>query len=94
MFDGALDAVDAGAREKAGKGLAELSPADLDTVVAAYDAEAYARGDWPYRRLKELIVTSYYTSEAGATQELRYELAPGVWEASIPADENTRCWAV
>lgn len=94
MFDGALDAADAWSTEKAGQGLAALSPADLDTVVAAYDADAFARGDWPYRRLKDLIVTSYYASEAGATQELRYELAPGVWEASIPADADTRCWAV
>lgn len=94
MFDGALDAVDAWSRDRAGKGLAELSPADLDTVVAAYDADAFGRGDWPYRRLKDLIVTTYYTTEAGATQELRYELAPGVWEASIPADASTRCWAV
>ena len=94
MFDGALDAIDAWSRDKAGKGLAELAPADLDTVVAAYDADAFSRGDWPYRRLKDLIVTTYYTTEAGATQELRYELAPGVWEASIPADASTRCWAV
>ncbi|RZJ93926.1 MAG: gluconate 2-dehydrogenase subunit 3 family protein, partial [Brevundimonas sp.] len=94
MFDGALDAVDAWSRTKSGKDLAQLSPADLDTVVAAYDADAFSRGDWPYRRLKDLIVTTYYTTEAGATQELRYELAPGVWEASIPADASTRCWAV
>ncbi|HEV2596367.1 MAG TPA: gluconate 2-dehydrogenase subunit 3 family protein [Sphingomicrobium sp.] len=48
----------------------------------------------PYIRLKDLVLTTYYLSEPGATKELRYELIPGVWEASMPLGSDRRAWAV
>jgi hypothetical protein len=47
-----------------------------------------------YRHLKDLIARFYYSTEVGATQELRYQLVPGRWEASILMDEQSRTWAV
>ena len=47
-----------------------------------------------YIRLKDLVLTTYYLSEPGATRELRYELIPGVWEASMPLGKDRRAWAV
>ncbi|MET0251882.1 MAG: gluconate 2-dehydrogenase subunit 3 family protein [Novosphingobium sp.] len=46
--------------------------------------------DPAYLKLKELIVTLYYVSEAGLTQELTYEHAPGKWQPSIPVTAATR----
>lgn len=46
--------------------------------------------DMNYSRLKELLVTLYYYSEPGLTEELRYEHDPGAWEPSIPVTEDTR----
>lgn len=43
-----------------------------------------------YQKLKELIVTLYYTSEQALTQELRYEHSPGPWQPSIPVTPQTR----
>ncbi len=43
-----------------------------------------------YARLKELIVTLYYLSEAALTTELIYEHAPGAWQPSIPITPETR----
>jgi hypothetical protein len=43
-----------------------------------------------YAALKDLLITSYYLSEPGATVELRYEHVPGVWEASTPMTKDTR----
>jgi hypothetical protein len=44
--------------------------------------------DW--RALKALIVIGYYTSEPGATKELRYEFVPGRYDADIPFHPGDR----
>lgn len=63
-------------------------------LFAAWDAAQFAAGNSAYVRMKELILTTYYLSEAGATQELRYELSPGVWDGWVAIDANTPAWAV
>jgi hypothetical protein len=78
---------------QAGGLLALAAPARIE-AVRAYDAAAFAGGNDIYRKLKELVLTAYYLSEAGATQELRYELAPGIWEPRVAMTPATRTWAV
>jgi gluconate 2-dehydrogenase gamma chain len=52
-------------------------------------------GDVPFfRTMKELTVVGYYTSEAGATRELRHESVPGRYEGCIPFSDVGRTWAV
>lgn len=46
-----------------------------------------------YPRFKDLILTTYYLSEPGATQELRLEPVPGPWRGDIPYSEVGRSWA-
>ncbi len=46
-----------------------------------------------YRALKTLIAQVYYTTEAGATQELQHEALPGRWLADAPLAEIGRTWA-
>ncbi len=46
--------------------------------------------DPSYARLKDLIVSLYYGSEVGLTQELVYEHVPGPWEPSIKITPDTR----
>ena len=53
-------------------GLLALPPERRIEAVRAYDAEAFKKEDATYRRFKELVLTLYYLSEPGATQELRY----------------------
>ena len=77
--------------------LARRSPAGFlsdprrEAVLAALDAEAYAEGaeEHPWRLIKTLILTGYYTSEVGGSQELRYELVPGRWDPDLPANATT-----
>lgn len=55
--------------------------------------ERMARRNPPFfRTLKELTVTGYYTSEVGATQELRV-MPMGAYRADVPYDEIGRAWA-
>lgn len=64
-------------------------------VLREYDAAAYVpdQGAHPWRKLKSLILLGYYTSEAGASKELRYELVPGRWDPSLPLPANNRSWS-
>lgn len=91
-FARVLDEVEAAARSADPRGLATLPAAAQLQVVSAYD-KAKLR-DAGYAKLKALIFALYYLSEAGATQELRYEHVPGAWEPSIPVTPDTRGWAI
>lgn len=85
---GALDAIDQAAHAKTGMAFAALTPERRYEVLSAFDAKMVK--DPGYARLRQLVATTYYLSEAGATIELRYEHAPGAWEPSIPVTADTR----
>lgn len=72
-----------------------LSPARQHDVLAAYDANAFSgdRKDHPWKKLKALILTGYYTSEIGGSRELQYELVPGRWDPDLPLAPNNRSWS-
>lgn len=53
-------------------------------------SQAPAGPDAAYAKLKELIVTLYYASEAALTHELPYEHSPGKWIRSIPIAPESR----
>jgi gluconate 2-dehydrogenase gamma chain len=46
-----------------------------------------------YHKLKDLLVTSYYTTEIALTQELVYEHVPGKWVPSLKITPQTRAFA-
>lgn len=60
----------------------------LDTAAFAPGAE---RSAW--RVIKRLIVTGYYTSETGASKELRYEPEPGRFDPVVPVTSETRAFS-
>jgi hypothetical protein len=72
-----------------------LTPDRQHGVLEAYDAAAFAgdRRDHPWKKIKGLILTGYYTSEAGASRELQYELVPGRWAPNLPLPVNNRSWS-
>lgn len=90
QFRTLLDQMDQAAREQAA-GLLALDRTRRVEVVVAFDQAKTS--DRVYRKFKELVLTLYYLSEAGATQELRYEHVPGRWEASVKMTPDTRTWA-
>jgi hypothetical protein len=46
-----------------------------------------------FATLKEWTLSGYYTSAAGATQELQWLAVPGRWDADVPLGEVGRTWA-
>lgn len=45
-----------------------------------------------FKSLKKLICFGYYTSEVGASQELRYLAVPGGYKGSIPYKDSEASW--
>jgi hypothetical protein len=74
------------------------SPQARAQVLAALDTQAYQPGPppadpSPWQKIKGLILTGYYTSQTGASQELRYELVPGRFDNDIPLTPGARAWS-
>jgi len=64
-------------------------------ILAALDEAAFAKEApfSPWNAIKGLILTGYYTSEAGGSKELNYELVPGKWEWNIPLTPEMRAFS-
>lgn len=74
-------------------GFMQTAPADQARVVEALDRETFAAKaplTQPWYPIKALILMSYYTSEQGMTQELRYEPVPGRYDPDVPVDATWR----
>lgn len=80
---------------KAGGNFLAAKPAAQARALADLDAAAYAKGGEksPWRTLKGLIVTGYYTSEIGGSQELYFELVPGRFDPDVPVGPHDRAWS-
>jgi gluconate 2-dehydrogenase gamma chain len=90
-FTALLDQVEAAAKAQESKNLADLPSDKQLAVVAAFDKSKMT--DPAYMKFKNLVLSLYYISEPGATQELAYEHVPGAWEPSIPVTPETRAYA-
>lgn len=72
-----------------------LAPTARHDVLNALDGEAYAPEvrDHPWRTMKGLILTGYYTTEVGGAQELQFELVPGRWDPDVPLKPGDRAYS-
>ncbi|WP_414901825.1 gluconate 2-dehydrogenase subunit 3 family protein [Sphingomonas flavalba] len=78
---------------RAGGDFLRLPAAAQAALVVALDAESYApgsRGDAPWCMVKTLILVGYYTSEAGASEELDYQPVPGRYDPDVPTGAGYR----
>ena len=80
--------------EVGGVGFMNLDDAGRLSFMRNFDAGKLRIWDPAYVKFKELVLTLYYLSEAGATKELRYELIPGKWEPWIELSPDAPAWAV
>ncbi|MBI5916389.1 MAG: gluconate 2-dehydrogenase subunit 3 family protein, partial [Bacteroidetes bacterium] len=72
------------------KGFSMLSSEEKVAFLKKLDTDARAAGDKAtptqsaWRKLKELTVVGYFTSEIGAGEVLEYVPVPGRWDGCIP----------
>lgn len=91
-----LEAIDAEAFAAASKTVAtdpskETERGGGGTAVSSTPAEVKRHY---FRTMKELVIVGYYTSQAGATKELRYVQVPGRFQGCVPMKSIGRTWAV
>ena len=108
-FIAGISDVDARARQLNGKTFLRSTPDEQHQILDELDREAYtrpaaagaARGASTdrapaaafFRTMKELTLIGYYTSEAGATRELKHAAVPGRFEGCVPFAQIGRAWA-
>lgn len=83
--------------QQAGGEFLKLEAARQQAVLVQLDAATFSReptvaaaGEPAWARIKQLIVMGYYTSEAGAAQELQYDRVPGRWDPDVPVKPGDR----
>lgn len=96
--DGSLDQgawLEAELDQRAGGDFLMAAADKQAALLTALDAEAYAEGvrEHPWRTIKALILTGYYTSEAGGSQELQFNLVPGTFQPDVPVTPQTRAFS-
>lgn len=89
-----LGTLDVELRGPAGEPFISLDPGQQLEALRALDAAAFAENaDIPfYVELKKMLLFAYYSSETGATEELRYERLPGLYQPCLTVDDETRAW--
>ena len=95
-FLAGLAGVDTQARSRYGKPLVQATTEQQLALLRELDAAAYTAGrgedGWFFRRVKELTLVGYYTSQIGAMQELH--VSPfGTYRGDIPYSSVGRAWA-
>lgn len=98
VLNGLAD-VNARAERECGRAFIRCNADEQRAMLARIDDEAFATTPGPrevpwFRTLKELTILGYYTSEIGATQELRYVAVPERFEGCVPFTQIGRTWAV
>lgn len=94
-FAAGLADLDARADARYGRVFLRCDAAEQREILDVVDREAFAgRGPHWFRTMKELTLLAYYTSEIGATKELRYEQVPGRFDGCIPFETVGRSWSV
>lgn len=91
FLDGLAD-IDARARRACGRAFLQCTAQEQRGLLDVLDREARA-GSF-FHTMKELTLLGYYTSETGATQELRHAPVPGRFEGCVPLSQIGRTWAV
>jgi len=90
-----LDLLEAEANGRFGSGFASIDHPSREQLVSdiAVDSDVSNPTELNtlFRRMKELTLVGYYTSEVGSTQELRV-MPMGEWKADVPYQEVGRAW--
>lgn len=69
-----------------------LNPGAVDTVKRTPNTPGHSFPPF-FRTMKELTLLGYYTSQPGATKELRYLQVPGRFDGCVPFAKVGRAWA-
>src|SRR5699024_8368076 len=99
QFHSGLVAFDKWCQDEYEASFLDLPSDKQDAAVADIDELVLGDSELPdddlsfYRKLKELTLLGFFTSETGATETLRYVDVPGHYEGCVPYEEGDKAWA-
>lgn len=98
IFHRGITQLQATSRESYGSAFMDLSQSDRHHLLTQLDREARRHnaeesGPHYFTMMKQLTLLGFFTSQAGATQALRYSAIPGHYDGCIPYAEGDRAWA-
>ena len=94
QFVAGFDAIDARAQAAGMPNFIDGSPEQQLALLTQLDREAFAEGstDEFFRRMKKLVLFSYFSSEPGATEALRFDRVPGQYQPCMSLEDDQRAW--
>jgi Gluconate 2-dehydrogenase subunit 3 len=101
VFMAGLGQLQQASRQAYGQAFGALAPARKQALLIKLDEEArrHQKNKAPdapphyFTLLKQLTLLGYFTSEAGATQALRYLPVPGRFTGCLPYKKGEKAWA-
>lgn len=79
--------------DTAATGAASTSTRSTGTPAPSENAPRSEEEAAFFRRMKELTLAGYYTSEIGATQALRHQMIFSAYQGCVPYEPDDRTWA-
>ena len=79
-----LDAIEARSRKDYGAAAADAGPERQDALLTLAMEDALPDGEDFFDKFRQLVITGYYTSEIGITQEREYLPVPGRYDGHYP----------
>ena len=85
--------------KRAGGRFLSLEPQARTALLRTLDAKARKRVEGEptkphyFTMIKQLVIFSFFTSQVGATQVLRYVAVPGRYDGNVPYEPGTPAWA-
>lgn len=101
QFMRGLKETQARCKETYGTAFVDCSNKEQRAFVAELDEETFGdnatqadrKNPSFFRSLKELVIIGYYTSEVGASQELKTNAVPGYYDGNVPYEKIGRAWS-
>lgn len=89
-----LDDIDKRARESGATGFSASSVTRQAELLRTMDKEAFAdrSANTFFGELKKMVLFAYYSSEVGATVELRYQRIPVDYLSCVAIEDTGRAW--
>lgn len=90
----AIADIDVSARQAFDRPFIELQKDQQQTLLETIDGDTRGKSDSqsPFGMFKQLTIFGYYTSEIGASVELRFNPIPGAYPGCVPLEDVGRAW--
>lgn len=88
-----LDSIEARSQADYGKAAAKASPAQQDALLTLAMEGKLAGGAEFFEKFRQLVVTGYFTSEIGITQEREYLPVPGRYDGALSYTPGTKVYS-